>query len=116
MLRVFFRRGNANKPGFRAILVLLMPAPPGGRRPPKSPPPSKPPPFPRRRPRRLRRDAFTRALVREHTLQASDLILPVFVLDGQGIAQDVASMPGVERLSLDLLLPVAEECVGWASR
>ncbi|MEF7615467.1 porphobilinogen synthase [Aquincola sp. MAHUQ-54] len=69
------------------------------------------PPYPASRPRRLRRDAFTRALVREHTLQASDLILPVFVLDGQNQVQDVASMPGVQRLSLDRLYPVAEECV-----
>ena len=70
-----------------------------------------PAPYPANRPRRLRRDAFTRALVREHQLQPSDLILPVFVLAGRGIAQDVASMPGVQRLSLDRLLPVAEECV-----
>ena len=70
-----------------------------------------PPPFPASRPRRLRRDAFTRALVREHRLDASDLILPVFVLAGHGLAQDVKSMPGVQRLSLDRLLPVAEECV-----
>ena len=70
-----------------------------------------PAPYPANRPRRLRRDAFTRALVREHQLLASDLILPVFVLDGQGITQDVASMPGVQRLTLDRLLPVAEECV-----
>jgi porphobilinogen synthase len=70
-----------------------------------------PAPYPANRPRRLRRDAFTRALVREHQLLASDLILPVFVLDGQGIALDVASMPGVQRLTLDRLLPVAEECV-----
>jgi porphobilinogen synthase len=70
-----------------------------------------PAPFPTNRPRRLRRDAFTRELVREHRLHASDLILPVFVLDGAGLAQDVASMPGVQRLSLDRLLPVADECV-----
>ena len=70
-----------------------------------------PPPFPSSRPRRLRRDAFTRALVREHTLHAADLILPVFVLAGHGMTQDVASMPGVQRLSLDRLLPVADECV-----
>ena len=70
-----------------------------------------PAPHPANRPRRLRRDAFTRALVREHLLQPSDLILPVFVLAGSGIAHDVASMPGVRRLSLDRLLPVAEECV-----
>ncbi|MDB5964540.1 MAG: porphobilinogen synthase [Polaromonas sp.] len=68
-------------------------------------------PFPAGRPRRLRRDAFTRNLVREHALTAHDLIYPVFVLDGQKRREAVASMPGVDRLSLDLLLPVAEECV-----
>jgi porphobilinogen synthase len=69
------------------------------------------PPFPASRPRRLRRDAFSRALVREHQLTPADLIYPVFVLDGQGQRQDVASMPGVQRLSVDLLLPAAEECL-----
>ena len=59
----------------------------------------------------MRRDAFTRALVAEHRLATSDLILPVFVLDGHGTAQDIASMPGVQRLTLDRLFPVAEECV-----
>jgi porphobilinogen synthase len=67
--------------------------------------------FPANRPRRLRRDAFTRALVREHGLTSSDLILPVFVLEGQQRTEPVGSMPGVHRLSLDQLLPVAEECV-----
>ena len=70
-----------------------------------------PSPFPVNRPRRLRRDPFTRALVRENQLQVSDLILPVFVLAGSGVVQDVASMPGVQRVTLDRLLPVAEECV-----
>ncbi len=70
-----------------------------------------PPPFPRSRPRRLRRDAATRALVREHRLASADLILPVFVLDGHGQVQDVASMPGVQRRSLDGLFDVAEECM-----
>jgi porphobilinogen synthase len=70
-----------------------------------------PPPFPASRPRRLRRDEWSRALVAESRLDARDLILPVFVLEGRGIAQDVASMPGVQRLTLDRLLPVAEECV-----
>ncbi|HSW07790.1 porphobilinogen synthase [Aquabacterium sp.] len=70
-----------------------------------------PPPFPVSRPRRLRRDAFTRELVRESRLHPSDLIFPVFVLDGHNQAQDVASMPGVQRLSLDRLLPLAEQCV-----
>jgi porphobilinogen synthase len=67
--------------------------------------------YPANRPRRLRRDASTRALVREHRLDASDLILPVFVVDGVNKVHDVASMPGVQRLSLDRLLPVAEQCV-----
>ena len=69
------------------------------------------PAFPASRPRRLRRDAFTRDLVRENRLHASDLIFPVFVLDGHDRCQDVASMPGVQRLSIDRLLPLAEECV-----
>jgi porphobilinogen synthase len=68
-------------------------------------------PYPFGRPRRLRRDSFTRNLVRENALTAHDLIYPVFVVDGISQRQVVASMPGVERLSLDLLLPVAEECV-----
>ena len=68
-------------------------------------------PFPANRPRRLRRDDFTRRLVREHALSVNDLIYPVFVLEGQGRREAVASMPGVERVSLDLLLPVAEQCV-----
>ena len=68
-------------------------------------------PYPAGRPRRLRRDTFTRNLVRENTLTAHDLIYPVFVLDGANRRETVASMPGVERLSLDLLLPVAAECV-----
>ncbi|MFO6420606.1 porphobilinogen synthase [Hylemonella sp. W303a] len=68
-------------------------------------------PYPSGRPRRLRRDSFTRNLVREHALSPHDLIYPVFVLDGQNRRESVGSMPGVERLSLDLLLPVAEDCV-----
>ncbi len=70
-----------------------------------------PAPYPLNRPRRLRRDDFTRRLVREHALTANDLIYPVFVLDGAQRREAVASMPGVERLSLDLLLPLAERCV-----
>ena len=68
-------------------------------------------PYPLGRPRRLRRDAFTRNLVRENTLTPHDLIYPVFVVDGKSQRVPIASMPGVERVSLDLLLPVAEECV-----
>ncbi|MES2424593.1 MAG: porphobilinogen synthase, partial [Pseudomonadota bacterium] len=67
--------------------------------------------FPAGRPRRLRRDSFTRNLVREHAVTPHDLIYPVFVLDGSQRREAVGSMPGVERLSLDLLLPVAEDCV-----
>ena len=67
--------------------------------------------YPANRPRRLRRDAHTRNLVREHRLSAHDLILPVFVLDGKGQEQEVASMPGVKRRSVDGLFAVAEECV-----
>ena len=68
-------------------------------------------PFPQNRPRRLRRDAFTRRLVREHAVSVNDLIYPVFVHEGTQRSEAVTSMPGVERLSLDLLLPVAEDCV-----
>ena len=73
--------------------------------------PQQPAPFPASRPRRLRRDAFTRNLVREHALSAHDLILPVFVHEGRDKVEAVPSMPGVSRLSLDRLIPVAEECV-----
>jgi porphobilinogen synthase len=59
----------------------------------------------------LRRDAYTRDLVREHRLGAQDLILPVFVLDGHGQAQDVPSMPGVQRRSVDRLFETAAQCV-----
>ncbi|GAB3545832.1 porphobilinogen synthase [Noviherbaspirillum agri] len=59
----------------------------------------------------MRKDAFSRAMVREHVLTPADLIYPVFILDGKNQREKVASMPGVERLSIDLLLPVAEECV-----
>jgi porphobilinogen synthase len=67
--------------------------------------------FPSVRMRRMRRDDFTRRLMREHALTVDDLIYPVFVVDGRDRHEPVASMPGVERLSLDRLLPVADECV-----
>jgi porphobilinogen synthase len=67
--------------------------------------------FPAVRMRRMRRDDFSRRLMREHRLTADDLIYPVFVLDGKGLTQKVASMPGVERMTVDRLLPVAEECL-----
>jgi porphobilinogen synthase len=78
---------------------------------PRSPSVHTPAPYPASRPRRLRRDAFTRNLVRESSLSPHDLILPVFLLDGQRLEQDVASMPGVKRRSLDGLFAVAEDCV-----
>jgi porphobilinogen synthase len=68
-------------------------------------------PYPQGRPRRLRRDEFTRNLVRENQVTPHDLIYPAFLLEGQRRREAVSSMPGVERLSLDLLLPVAERCV-----
>lgn len=64
--------------------------------------------FPRTRLRRNRADDFSRRLVREHTLTADDLIYPMFVVEGSGIRQDVASMPGIARLSVDELLKDAE--------
>ena len=67
--------------------------------------------FPRKRMRRMRHDDFSRRLMRETTLSAADLILPVFVLEGDKRTEAVTSMPGVTRLSLDRLLPVAEECL-----
>ena len=67
--------------------------------------------YPATRPRRMRRDPFSRAMMRENTVTASDLIYPVFILDGANQRQQVKSMPGVERVSVDLLLPMAEECV-----
>ena len=67
--------------------------------------------FPGSRMRRMRRDDFSRRLMREHTLTANDLIYPVFVLEGSGHTEAVASMPGVERMSLDRLLPVAEKAL-----
>ena len=66
--------------------------------------------FPTQRPRRLRRDDFSRRLVRENAVSVDDLIYPVFVLDGNGVTQPVASMPGVQRHSIDRLLGVAEQC------
>ncbi len=69
--------------------------------------------FPRKRMRRMRRDEFSRSLMRENTLTPADLILPVFVLDGENRVEDVASMPGVQRVSLDRLYGVAEDCVKY---
>ena len=67
--------------------------------------------FPQRRMRRMRRDDFSRRLMRENRLSIDDLIYPVFVLDGKSRIEAVPSMPGVKRYSLDKLLPHAEQCV-----
>ena len=66
--------------------------------------------FPATRMRRMRHDDFSRRLMREHVLTANDLIYPVFVMEGTRKTQPVPSMPGVERMTLDKLLPVAERC------
>jgi porphobilinogen synthase len=67
--------------------------------------------YPNIRMRRMRHDAFSRDLMREHVLTPSDFIYPVFVLDGSNRVEDVKSMPGVQRKTLDLLLRDAELCV-----
>ncbi|MFC0268755.1 porphobilinogen synthase [Kushneria aurantia] len=67
--------------------------------------------FPGTRMRRMRRDDFSRRMMRESTLTADDLILPVFVQEGENRRDAVPSMPGVERLSLDLLIEQAREAV-----
>lgn len=67
--------------------------------------------YPSSRPRRMRRDDFSRRLMRENQLCAADLILPVFVLDGEGRAEPISSMPGVTRQSIDLLLQTAARAV-----
>ena len=61
--------------------------------------------------RRMRRDDFSRRLMRESALSVDDLIYPLFILEGEGQREAVPSMPGVERVSIDLLLAEAEELV-----
>jgi porphobilinogen synthase len=67
--------------------------------------------FPAIRMRRMRRDAFSRALMRETVLTPADLVMVAFVIDGEGQRQPVPSMPGVDRVSIDGLLQLAGECV-----
>ena len=67
--------------------------------------------FPAVRMRRMRRDDFSRRLMREAVLSADDLILPVFVIDGKSRTQKVDSMPGIERVSIDRLAVVAQQCL-----
>ncbi len=67
--------------------------------------------YPAYRPRRMRRDDWSRRLIQENRLSPDDLIYPVFLLPGKNQTQTVTSMPGIERMSLDRLFSVAEECV-----
>ena len=67
--------------------------------------------FPGVRMRRMRRAEFSRRLMRETVLTADDFIYPVFIIDGRGHTQKVDSMPGIERVTIDRLMPVAEQCL-----
>lgn len=67
--------------------------------------------FPAHRPRRMRRDEWSRRLMQESSVSGNDLIYPVFLLQGQGKSEAVSSMPGINRVSLDLLFPIAQECI-----
>ena len=67
--------------------------------------------FPQVRMRRMRRDDFSRRMMREHVLTSNDLIYPVFIVDGAGRTEPVASMPGIFRYSPDRLMEVAERCL-----
>ncbi len=67
--------------------------------------------FPSVRMRRMRHDDFSRRLMRENVVTPNDLILPVFVMEGEGRRDPISSMPGVSRLTIDELLKVAKECV-----
>src|SRR4026207_1270743 len=67
--------------------------------------------FPAVRMRRMRRNEFSRRLMRETVLTANDFLYPVFIVDGKNRTQKVDSMPGVERYSVDRLPPVAEQCL-----
>ena len=68
-------------------------------------------PCPQTRMRRMRRDEFSRRLMRENRLSTDDLIYPMFILEGEGQREAVPSMPGIERVSIDLLLLEAAQCV-----
>jgi len=62
------------------------------------------------RPRRMRESGFSRTLMRENNISVSNLIYPMFVIEGTGIRQDIESMPGIQRLSIDELIKDASEC------
>jgi len=63
-----------------------------------------------KRPRRMRESSFSRALMRENNISVSNLIYPIFVIEGTGVRQDIESMPGIQRLSIDELIKDASEC------
>ena len=62
------------------------------------------------RPRRMRESSFSRTLMRENNVSISNLIYPMFIIEGTGIRQDIESMPGIQRLSIDELIKDASEC------
>ena len=63
-----------------------------------------------KRPRRMRESSFSRALMRENNMTVSNLIYPIFLIEGRGVRQDIESMPGIQRLSIDELIIDAAEC------
>ena len=63
-----------------------------------------------KRPRRMRESSFSRTLMRENNISVSNLIYPMFVIEGSGVRQDIESMPGIQRLSIDELIKDASEC------
>jgi len=67
--------------------------------------------YPRRRMRRMRRNAFSRRLMREHQVTVDDLIYPIFVMEGRNRVEAIASLPGIQRHTIDRLLPHAEQCL-----
>ncbi len=67
--------------------------------------------YPQRRMRRNRHDDFSRRMTRENRLSADDLILPVFVMEGKARTENIDSLPGVSRYTVDKLIPVAEQCL-----
>ena len=72
--------------------------------------------YPDNRLRRLRRTSFIRDMVQEHRLDRSDLIWPLFIIDGVGQTQDIHSMPGVKRLSVDLVVEAARRAIDLGIR
>ncbi|MBT6232966.1 MAG: porphobilinogen synthase, partial [Nitrosomonadales bacterium] len=63
-----------------------------------------------KRPRRMRESSFSRTLMRENNISVNNLIYPIFVIEGNKVRQDIESMPGIQRLSIDELIIDATEC------